>query len=125
MWILTKEWILYVQIFYVQWNLVECAIKQCHLRLTSPRHSQLLVDHFTCHPITQDRGLDDIGAMSNTENAIAMEIVQGKREELYWDKVPEKVRRQAVEKAVDIQQSASRIEAVPEEGPQRKRKRDK
>lgn len=32
-----------------------------------------------------------------------MEIVQGKREELYWDKVPEKVRKQAVQKAVDVQ----------------------
>jgi hypothetical protein len=32
-----------------------------------------------------------------------MEIVRGKREELYWDKVPEKVRKQAVQKAVDAQ----------------------
>jgi hypothetical protein len=32
-----------------------------------------------------------------------MEIVQGKREELYWDKVPEKVRKQAVQKVVNTQ----------------------
>lgn len=71
-------------------------------------------------------GLDDIGAISDTENAIAMEFVQGKREEFYWDKVPEKVRKQAVQKAVDAQQSASRVEAVPDEGPKRKkRKRDR
>lgn len=29
-----------------------------------------------------------------------MEMVDGTREELYWGKVPEKVRRQAVEKAL-------------------------
>jgi ribosomal protein L4 len=36
-----------------------------------------------------------------------MEIVQGKREELYWEKVPEKVRRQAVQKAI------SQIQMIP------------
>jgi hypothetical protein len=36
-----------------------------------------------------------------------METVQGKREELYWDKVPEKVRKQAVQKVVDIQSNAN------------------
>lgn len=29
-----------------------------------------------------------------------MELVTGKREQLYWEKVPEKVRRQAVQKAL-------------------------
>jgi len=29
-----------------------------------------------------------------------MELVEGKKEELYWEKVPEKVRRQAVQNAL-------------------------
>jgi len=28
------------------------------------------------------------------------EIIEGKKEEVYWEKVPEKIRRQAVDKAV-------------------------
>lgn len=34
--------------------------------------------------------------------AIAVELVQGRREEVYWDRVPEKVRRQAVMKALGV-----------------------
>jgi len=49
-----------------------------------------------------------------------MEIVQGKREELYWDKVPEKVRKQAVQRAVGAQQSESRTEVG---GPKRKKRK--
>jgi hypothetical protein len=37
------------------------------------------------------------------DKSIAMERVRGKKEELYWDKIPEKVRRQAVDKAVMVQ----------------------
>ena len=32
-----------------------------------------------------------------------MERVQGKKEEVYWERVPEKVRRQAVERVVEAQ----------------------
>jgi len=52
----------------------------------------------------QERGLDDTGTTQKSNgDTITMEIVQGKREELYWDKVPEKVRKQAVQKAVNVQ----------------------
>lgn len=50
--------------------------------------------------------MDDSGntfPANKSASVITMEIVQGKREELYWDKVPEKVRRQAVQKAVGAQ----------------------
>lgn len=51
--------------------------------------------------MVQSRGLDDIGKTPGaSQKAIAMEIIEGKKEEVYWEKVPEKVRRQAVEKAV-------------------------
>lgn len=32
-----------------------------------------------------------------------MEMVRGKKEEVYWEKIPEKVRRQAVDKIVQAQ----------------------
>jgi hypothetical protein len=35
-----------------------------------------------------------------SQKAITTEIIEGKKEEVYWEKVPEKVRRQAVDKAV-------------------------
>ena len=31
-----------------------------------------------------------------------MELVEGKKEELYWEKVPEKARRQAVQNALKL-----------------------
>ena len=47
--------------------------------------------------------------------AITPELVLGKREELYWEKVPEKVRRQAVEKALKVL-STSDGDGGPEKG---------
>lgn len=73
----------------------------CYLRLASPEHGRILVDHFSSQPVVQSCGLDDIGKTPGaSQKAIAMEIIEGKKEEVYWEKVPEKVRRQAVEKAV-------------------------
>lgn len=49
----------------------------------------------------QSHGLDEIGNNPGaSEKAITTDIIEGKKEEVYWEKVPEKVRRQAVEKAV-------------------------
>ena len=74
---------------------------QCHLRLRSPRHTQVLVDHFSSYPKVQSRGLDGVGTTpDNIDQAIKMEIVHGKREEVYWEKVPEGVRQQAVRRAL-------------------------
>lgn len=74
---------------------------QCHLRLVSPQHSQFLVDHFRTRPTIQSAGLDDKGTVPpNSAGAtILLEIVPGKREELYWEKVPAKVRYEALRKA--------------------------
>lgn len=59
-----------------------------------------------------------------------MEIVDGTREELYWGKVPEKVRRQAVEKAagnagVEPSSRASAVDEQETRQPVRNRKRRK
>ncbi|OSC97934.1 hypothetical protein PYCCODRAFT_1418603 [Trametes coccinea BRFM310] len=79
----------------------------CHLRLSAPSHAQALVSAFGSHPIVQRQGLDDTGARlpddcpeDERATAISVEVVQGTREELYWSKVPEKVRREAVRKAI-------------------------
>lgn len=58
-----------------------------------------------------------------------MEIVQGKREAVYWEKVPEKVRWKAVEIAVSaaqVSQSHVALQAPKGTGAKvSKRKRDK
>ncbi len=74
---------------------------QCYLRLATPKHTTQLVAHFSDDPVVQTTGLDDTGSSpSANKKAITVEVVDGTREELYWLKVPEKIRRQAVEKAV-------------------------
>ena len=78
---------------------------QCHLRLATPKDAQVLVSYFRDHKRTQSQGLDDIGAPTDTERgSITTELVVGKREELYWQKVPEKIRKQAVQKVLDLMQ---------------------
>lgn len=68
----------------------------------------MLVKHFAANSIKQSSGLDAVG-VSASSGAITMELVQGVKEELYWNKVPEKVRNQAVQKALQREpQEASR-----------------
>lgn len=75
--------------------------RQCHIRLAAPHHTQQLARHFAEHPTVQTQGLDGVGsAESAGKKPFVVEIITGEREALYWGKVPEKVRRQAVEKAV-------------------------
>ena len=59
------------------------------------------------------------------DKPIVMERMQGKKEELYWEKVPEKVRRQAVDKAVKAQLSPDVESSVsPTTNGQKKRTRE-
>lgn len=55
-------------------------------------------------PLVQRQGLDSTGTEGDAEGGeikpISMEVVEGAREELYWSKVPEKIRREAVRKAI-------------------------
>ncbi|KAI0650913.1 hypothetical protein C8Q79DRAFT_945655 [Trametes meyenii] len=79
----------------------------CHLRVSTPAHAQTLVSAFAAHRVTQRQGLDGTGATAQgpgdgAAKPIEMELVEGTREELYWSKVPEKVRREAVRKAVAL-----------------------
>jgi len=78
---------------------------QCHIRLSTPPHSEELVAYFSSHLLSQASGLDGVGSSvgstlsASPSKPIELEMVLGKREEVYWEKVPEKVRRQAVDKA--------------------------
>lgn len=89
---------------------------QCYVRLRTPLHAQQLVHYLSSNSIFQTSGLDASGAsfvhLSDKDDLqskpILAEQVLGKREEVYWEKVPEKIRRQAVEKAL----SGSSCDAV-------------
>ncbi|KAI0774671.1 hypothetical protein BD413DRAFT_472079 [Trametes elegans] len=83
----------------------------CHLRLSAPHHARALVSAFEARPLAQRSGLDSTGAPPaeagpDSARAIAAEVVAGTREELYWSKVPEKVRREAVRRAILAQAPA-------------------
>ncbi|KAG1801952.1 uncharacterized protein BJ212DRAFT_1304942, partial [Suillus subaureus] len=83
---------------YVDFNK---GMDSCYLRLASPEHGRILVDHFSGQPVVQSHGLDDIGKTPGTsQKAISTEIIEGKKEEVLLGGVPEKVRRQAVEKVM-------------------------
>ncbi|KAF9000291.1 hypothetical protein BDQ17DRAFT_1359966 [Cyathus striatus] len=76
----------------------------CHLRLLTPTQAGILLLYFNSHPTVQSSGLDEVGAPAFSDQKIEVELVQGKREEVYWEKVPERVRRTAVEKGIALLQ---------------------
>ncbi|KIJ69839.1 hypothetical protein HYDPIDRAFT_77174 [Hydnomerulius pinastri MD-312] len=113
---------------YVDFNK---GMDSCYLRLASPHHATILTEHFVNKHTTQAHGLDGAGRIpTGGDKEISMEVITGKKEELYWEKVPEKVRRQAVEKAVKAQRLFGSEVSLPPEGNssithgQQKRKRD-
>lgn len=67
-----------------------------------------LVESFGARGIVQADGLDAVGRTPvQHDKPIAVEMVLGKKEALYWEKVPEKVRRQAVDKVVKASSESS------------------
>ncbi|KAF8437151.1 hypothetical protein L210DRAFT_3405998 [Boletus edulis BED1] len=97
----------------------------CYLRFASPAHAMRLLAYFDARPKTQAHGLDATGRTPlKGDKPIAMEMVQGKKEEVYWEKVPEKVRRQAVDRVVQSQlASDSEVERCNETSGSRRKKR--
>ncbi|KAF7317670.1 RRM-3 domain-containing protein [Mycena kentingensis (nom. inval.)] len=63
-------------------------VDSCHLRLTSTTHATALVAYFTDGPEAQGKA--------------KAELVTGTREAVYWERVPERVRVQAVKRALVI-----------------------
>ncbi|KAM5542433.1 hypothetical protein V8D89_003892 [Ganoderma adspersum] len=101
----------------------------CHVRTSTPAHARALVSALAARPLAQTHGLDVAGAGSvsapspspsathslsdsnATPKRITAELVDGEREALYWHKVPEKVRREAVRRAIALASaSASRAD---------------
>lgn len=73
--------------------------------MRTPLHAQQLVHCLSTTSVIQISGLDASGSSSSYKNdsqskPIMAENVLGKREEVYWEKVPQKIKRQAVEKAL-------------------------
>lgn len=75
---------------------------KCFLRIRSSGEASTLIEHFHTNSLAQSTGLDADGIVPSVSvKAIVLELVEGKKEELYWEKVPEKVRQQAVQKALE------------------------
>ncbi|KAG9218583.1 hypothetical protein PLEOSDRAFT_1103792 [Pleurotus ostreatus PC15] len=103
---------------YVDFNK---GMDSCYLRLSTPASAAFLSSHFSTHPTVQAHGLDEAGSQGDSKS-IEVEVVRGKREAVYWEKVPEKVRRGAVAKAIGSMNNKSESKDE-EEGRQRKRKK--
>jgi len=97
---------------------------KCFLRIRSPKEASALVEHFRTNLLAQATGLDADGvAPSALKKPIVIELVEGKKEELYWEKVPEKTRRQAIQNALKLSGDAG----VPTENlsqPSKRRRKD-
>ncbi|KAJ7137927.1 hypothetical protein C8R44DRAFT_607639 [Mycena epipterygia] len=111
---------------YVDFNK---GMDSCYLRLTTPPHAKSFVDHFVRNQILHASGLDDSGcpASSGQGNGkhVEAELVLGKREEVYWEKVPEKVCQQAVQKALGLGAALLAEDDAGGEGRRRQRKKQK
>ncbi|KAJ3798108.1 hypothetical protein GGU11DRAFT_682260, partial [Lentinula aff. detonsa] len=75
----------------------------CHVRFSSPSQASALQSYFTSHHMVQNMALDDTGVHTEAQEAgIQVEVVKGKKEEIYWEKVPIKVRQEAVRKVLSL-----------------------
>ena len=97
---------------------------KCHVRLSSPVYAKLLVDYFTANRVVQVDGQDAKGREGEAQGCIAAQVVTGRLEEIYWDKVPERIRVDAMRRVQ--QQDAAPAEQGIRDGPSdRKRKKRK
>ncbi|KAG7097544.1 hypothetical protein E1B28_004883 [Marasmius oreades] len=80
-------------------------LDSCYLRVTTPGHATAIIDYFTLNKVAQGSGLDACGSPlplkpAPHSSAIMVELVLGRREQIYWEKVPLKVRTAAVYKCI-------------------------
>lgn len=71
------------------------------MRLSNSTHADAIRNHFAGGKVVQDGALDNSGQPSASHpklQPLEVELVAGKKEEMYWDKVPAKIRMQALEK---------------------------
>jgi hypothetical protein len=90
---------------------------QCYLRLSTPHHASQLISYFSKHRVVQTHSLDDAGVVlealdedtepSPTQARMTktMHLILDRAEAIYWEKVPLKVREEAVRRAARGQRS--------------------
>ncbi|KAF8324567.1 uncharacterized protein EI90DRAFT_3000472 [Cantharellus anzutake] len=76
----------------------------CYLRLSDSSYSSMIQSYFASNLVYQSSGTDSAGnkATADTPSSrklIQAEIVSGRKERIYWEKVPEKLRMSAIRKA--------------------------
>ncbi|KAF9443826.1 hypothetical protein P691DRAFT_737329 [Macrolepiota fuliginosa MF-IS2] len=83
----------------------------CYIRLATSTHTTALMEYFSHSKrrVVQTSGMDEVGADASPKptahrdlEPIAIMRVTGRPEEIYWEKVPLKVRRGAVGKAIEL-----------------------
>lgn len=80
------------------------------------------MNYFSSNHIAQQNGLDDIGSPAS-DTYIRMELVQDTKEELYWGRVPSKVKAEALAKSMASAGNGAGVDESQLRG--RKRKRQK
>jgi hypothetical protein len=76
-------------------RLIMSLFEQCHLRLTTREHALSLLKRFKLK----------CGKGDGEEDKIMLESLDGRREEMYWEGVPDKVRALAVQRAQQAQKA--------------------
>ncbi|KAK7443231.1 hypothetical protein VKT23_015829 [Stygiomarasmius scandens] len=99
----------------------------CYLRLSAPQHALQLIEYFRSKEVVQEGGLDSFGTplsgalasaelkgkkstnshgdaskSKTTPKQIQASLVLGRPEEIYWEKVPIKVKAEAVRRAMEL-----------------------
>jgi hypothetical protein len=69
--------------------------EQCYMRLTTREHALSLLERFKLK----------CGKGDGEEDKIVLELLNGRREEVYWEGVPDKVRALAVQRAQKAQRA--------------------
>ncbi|KAG9016108.1 hypothetical protein FRB93_011582 [Tulasnella sp. JGI-2019a] len=93
----------------------------CHIRIASSSFAPTLTKFFSAQRLVQTGALDDQGASDGSGQPIQVEIVEGRREEIYWEKVPEKTRLAAM--VLAEQSSGGGVEDVSAQHESKKRKK--
>lgn len=98
---------------YVDWSK---GMSSCHLRLTHPSIARALSTYLGSHNLVQATGEDTVGTPiassskptmsigdADMTRPLVAELVQGRAEEIYWSKIPEKIRNAAIVKLNKIE----------------------
>ncbi|ESK86518.1 hypothetical protein Moror_9838 [Moniliophthora roreri MCA 2997] len=90
---------------YVDFNK---GMHSCYLRLATPLHAHSIVEYLTKTGVNQTSGLDASGSPATASASappITAELVLERKEEIYWEKVPLKVRSAAVQKYLEAMEA--------------------